>query len=58
MNIRPAKATDISAVTQVFSAALANLFQRHGLADQVTQPMPPNPYYTFSIDKEPGILGS
>ena len=55
MNItyRPAKTSDISAAAQVFSTALNDLYERHGLADQVVQFIQPNPYYAFCLEKEP-----
>ena len=55
MNItyRLAKPGDISAAAQVFSTALNDLYDRHGLADQVAQFILPNPYYAFCLQKEP-----
>lgn len=33
--------------------ALNDLYERHGLADQVVQFIQPNPYYAFCLEKEP-----
>lgn len=55
MNItyRLAKPSDISAAAQVFSTALNDLYERHGLADQVVPFIQPNAYYAFCLQKEP-----
>ncbi len=55
MNIiyRPAKPGDIPASAQVYSTALNDLYQRHGLEDQVVQFIQPNPYYAFCLQEEP-----
>ncbi len=55
MNIiyRPAKPGDIPAAAQVYSTALNDLYQRHGLGDQVVQFTQPNPYYDFCLQEEP-----
>ncbi len=55
MNIiyRPAKPGDIPAAAQVYSTALNDLYQRHGLGDQVVQFTQPNPYYDFCLHEEP-----
>lgn len=56
MNIiyRRAKPADIPAITQVYAAALNDLYARHGFADQVAQSIQPNPYYAFGLTEEPG----
>jgi ribosomal protein S18 acetylase RimI-like enzyme len=55
MNIiyRPAKPADILVAAQVYSTALNDLYQRHGLGDQVVQFTQPNPYYAFCLQEEP-----
>jgi len=55
MNIiyRLAKPGDISAAAQVYSTAVNDLYERHGLADQVVQLIRPNLYYAFCLQEEP-----
>jgi ribosomal protein S18 acetylase RimI-like enzyme len=55
MNIiyRRAKPDDISAVAHVYSTAFNEVYERHGLADQVIQFIQPNPYYAFCLQEEP-----
>lgn len=55
MNIiyRPAKPDDIPTAAKVFSTALNDLYQRHGLGDQIVQSIQPNPYYAFCLQEEP-----
>ncbi len=55
MNIiyRVAKPGDISAAAQVYSRAVNDLYERHGLGDQVVQLVQPNPYYAFCLQEEP-----
>jgi ribosomal protein S18 acetylase RimI-like enzyme len=55
MNIhyRLAKPGDIAAVAQVYSTAVNDLYERHGLGDQIRQVIQPNPYYAFCLREEP-----
>lgn len=55
MNIRYrlAKPGDISAAARVYSTAVNDVYERHGLGDQVVQSIQPNPYYAFCLQREP-----
>jgi hypothetical protein len=50
---RLASQQDVQAISNVFADAANDLYRRHGLPDNPVNPTPPNPIFSFLMQKTP-----